>query len=523
MESGIDSQGRKVHYKDALVGKRYFCPYCTEKLILRRGKKACFAHKVIKERTPLQRTCPEYHENTSYRKIDNAADIVYINNGGIPLYLCNDGNKFELRAYFPSISERCRSKLIENETEVFINKQKWCCVENLNYYIVYDIRKWIYVDIKPTTEFQEVKRKWLYGIRGIDIENDIYHANNEGGYRVAIKTNIYVGKKYRMMFSKDAPHVFGIMFKNIGKIRLKEAGEQKIFDIYEMKITRFTKKARQFIDGKGYHLVEKISNVIPLWPPAVCKGNELIFDNDKAWFYHSTKGNNEYFHEIQEGRIYRLIGNKIFKISNISICSEKVIVITNKLVHDQEIVGVAAEIKYILNYKKKLNDKKLLDSKIIIKDIEGQFIDYNQSNNPIPKDGRLFIQSNVPIIARVTKENYCVYSSTYSLDEISYGRAINIDCKGFGNIYYRYNKVYTNNEKINQVDWKAIFRKLYECRGTIVVPTYKNKILLYKIKNNLNKENRGVYEILYKWIRKGEVPVGAQSLLCEIEREIYND
>ena len=53
-----------------------------------------------------------------YKKIDNIADVIYINNGGIPLYLCNDRNKFELRAYFPRLSENCMNILAENKLKI---------------------------------------------------------------------------------------------------------------------------------------------------------------------------------------------------------------------------------------------------------------------------------------------------------------------------------------------------------------------------------------------------------------------
>ncbi|MGB5824482.1 MAG: hypothetical protein WBH44_10455 [Proteocatella sp.] len=524
MKSGIDSQGKKVYYNDAIVEKRYFCPYCTERLVLKRGEKACFAHNPKKERTPLERTCPEYHENTSYKKIDNAADVVYINNGGIPLYLCDDGNKFELRAYFPSVSEICTKSLIESKTEVIVNNKKWCYVETLNYYPVSIIEKWIDIKVKPDTKLQEVKRKWLWGIRGINIEKDMYHANNEGGYRVAINANIYVGKKYRMIFSKDIPTVLGIEFKRLGVIRLKEYGEQKQFFIYEISIKQFTEESRQFIEGKGYCFVEKPSKLIPVWPPAISRGNELIFDKETAWFYNASSVNKEYVNEMQGRTISNTLSrNKIFKISGISIYSEKAIVATNKLVQGQKIAGVGAEIKYILKYKKIFNNKNILEPQIIISDIEGRFIDYTQSNNPIPKAGYLSINSNIPIMAKVTKGSYCLYSNKYSLEGISYGSTININCKGFGNIFYQYNKVYTDGKKTNQVDWKLLYNKLYKCRGAKVAPNYMNKLLLYKFKDKLNKENKLVYKILYGWIQKGEIPIGSQRLLDEIKKGIYND
>lgn len=521
MKFGIDKEGRKVHYKNALQWKQYFCPYCTEKLVLRNGKKACFAHNVIKERTPLQRMCPEYHESIGYSKIDNAADVVYVMNGGIPLYLCNDGNRFELRAYFPTISENCRNRLIENRTEILVNENKWCCIENLGYYPVRYITKWIDISTKPKlgTGFKEIRRKWLYGIRGIDIKNDIYHSGENGGYRVAIKANIYVGKKYRMIFLKKAPQINGIVFKNIGQIKLKENLKQKVFNIYEMKITKFTEEARQFIEGKSYHLADKISEIIPLWPPAVCNGKELTFNSDTAWFYHLPNSSEEYLYEIQDGRMYFLSGNRVFKISDISAFSEKSVVITNKIIKDQKILdnaddtNVSAEIKYILNYKKRLNDKNLLEAKIIIKDIEGKIIDYNKDNNSVPKKGILFINTNVPIIARVMKGNYCIYSGRYGLERIDYGRTVNIDCRGFGNMYYRYNKVC----RYRKINWESIHEKFYRYRGGVAgSATYENKILLYKLRKNPTKENRDIYKILYKWIWTEKVPVNLQGLLHEM-------
>ena len=59
MKYGIDKHGKKIFYKEALITEKYLCPHCTETLILKAGKKSCFAHNIIKERTPLQRMCPE--------------------------------------------------------------------------------------------------------------------------------------------------------------------------------------------------------------------------------------------------------------------------------------------------------------------------------------------------------------------------------------------------------------------------------------------------------------------------------
>ena len=514
MKYGIDKKGKKICYKDALKNEIYLCPFCTEKLILRNGRKSCFAHNIIKKRTPLQRTCPEYHENDKYRKIDNLVDIIYIENGGIPLYLCNDGNKFEIRAYFPSLSETCMNSLIKNNTEIIINNKIWCYIENLNYYNVYNIKDWIDVKINPSISFNEIKRKWLWGIRGINIEKDIYHSNNEGGYRVAIKSNIYVGKKYRMLFLKDQiPFINGIAFRCIGEIKLRKGINEVLFSVCDIEIKEYNEDARQFIESKGYHLRKNINKVIPLWPPIIFKGNELITDSDKVWFFHENGSNNEYINEINDGEICKTIRRNIFKIYNISSINEKAIVVS-----DESIENVSSEIKYVFKYEKKLENDKYIKPEIIIKDIDGNIISFD--NNILPSKRKVFIHSNIPSCLMLINDNYCLSSSEYFLEGLDYNNEIVIDCKGFGRICWKYKR---KSEKVSEINWSFLYSKLYLSSGKLINPKYNCKIVLYKIKKNLNKNNIKVYLILCEWLRKGEIPIDAQQIIDRNERMILSN
>ena len=76
MEYAIDKNGDYVHYSVAKKSTFYRCPHCSEIVLVRNGLNACFYHKSIHDRTPLQRTCPEYHEKNSYKKIDDQLDII---------------------------------------------------------------------------------------------------------------------------------------------------------------------------------------------------------------------------------------------------------------------------------------------------------------------------------------------------------------------------------------------------------------------------------------------------------------
>lgn len=293
MEYAMDKGGHYVHHTVAKKSNSYKCPYCRDEVYIRGDPNACFYHRPIPNRTPLQRTCPEYHEGTSsYKKIDNPVDIIHINNGGVPLYLCNHGDNYQLRAYFPSISEDSLNKLSKLGVRVHVNTEAYSKkdrkiynIDNLKFYPVNTIERWIYVKCDSKIDELDVHRKWLWGIRGVDIENDIYHSNKDGGYRVALKSNIIIGETYRIMFDRYPPNIEGINFEKIGEIWLREKSIRKLICIYEMNIYSFTEAAREFIEGKGYHLAEKPNELIPLWPPAVFKGNEIIFNQRETFFY----------------------------------------------------------------------------------------------------------------------------------------------------------------------------------------------------------------------------------------------
>lgn len=515
MKYGIDNHGEKIFYKEALITEKYLCPHCTESLILKAGKKSYFAHNIIKGRTPLQRMCPEYHGNDRYK--NNDIDKTYIENGGIPLYLCNDGNIFEFRAYFPEINQFYKDDLIKKNTEVIINNKRWCSVETLNYYVVSNIQNWIEVKLNPETTFKEVKRKWLWGIRGINIEKDIYHSNKEGGYRVAIKANIYIGKSYRILFKKkEISYIKGITFTKIGEIKLKEFEVNCIYYIFEMKIKEYTEEARQFIESKGYSLKEKADDVIPVWPPVIFKGNELLSDSDNIWFYHSNKNNNEMIYEINNEEENIITKKDIFKINNISKSNEKIIVMKSNL-SSKNLNNVSSEIKYII-YNKSLNNEKYMEPKVTISDSLGNIIDLKKEKLPIKKE--LFIKANVLTTAILTRDSYCIYTSKNFLEEINHTKKIIIDCGGFGVYKFEVNNKFDNKEKFQ---WDSFYYELYNSKGAFIKPQRNCKIVLYKIRKNINKENIKVYLILYNWIIKQKIPIEAQKVINRNEVKILND
>ena len=520
MEYAIDKDGNRIHYSVAKSNNNlYRCPHCLERVYVRGGLRPCFYHKPIPDRTPLQRTCPEYHENDSYKKIEDELDVLYIKNGGIPLYLCNNGERFQLRAYFPKLSDNIYNKLKQIGVKIHVNAEsvseidrKTYTIENLDFYPVNTMEKWIYVTCEPSVSDKEIQRKWLWGIRGVDIENDIYYCNRDGGYRVALKANISIGKMYRIMFDRHPPRIDGINFRRVGEIHLKEGVIYRKIDIYEMLIYKFTEEANKFIGGKGYKLIEKTDELLPLWPPGIFRGNEITFDKHTAFFL--------YINNSKRGRLYYTLYNHLFKINHnkssnsivpLEINDDKAIIIS-----DEEISNY--EIKYSIQYSPTLIQKQELKPEIVIKDLSGKIIDFDEEDLKPPIDGKLYISSNIPFCAIVNNKNYVISSSNTYFENVSYLWDLIIDSKAFGINKYSYKRKEQQNKIRHNIDWKFLYLKLYRCTSPMPTVNAGNRYfkLLYLLSQNINKNNIQLYRLLDKWIKTNSIPISATKYLDEI-------
>ncbi|WP_129724216.1 hypothetical protein [Xylanivirga thermophila] len=523
MEYANDSNGKRIHYSKGKKGFSYKCPYCLEPVLVRDGLNACFYHRPIRDRTPQQRTCPEYHEDKSYKRIDNKLDIIYINNGGIPLYLCSNEGRFQLKAYFPQISEESFKQLKQAGTKIYVNTKaqseidrKVYTVDELYFYPVNTIEKWIYIECKPAVSLTDVRQKWLWGIRGVDIENDIYHSNKDGGYRVALKADISVGKTYRIMFYNNPPKVRGISFEQVGEIFLKKGYTTQIIAVYEMSIDSFTEEARRFIEGKGYRLVEKSSELLPLWPPAVFKGNEITFNKRKALFL--------YINNSKKENLYFILYNKMFEIDHtegknciipLTVDANKSIVIT-----DEENERFSSEIKYNISYNPSLIKKQQLKQQIVIKDSNDIEVDFSDANIKPPKDGKLYISSNIPFCATVLNKDYVIYSSNACFENVDYIFNLLINSGAFGIKKYTYKRKNYKIEGSGNIDWKGEFLKLYRCNGPTINADNHYFQLLYLLSQNINRSNVQLYRLLETWIKTNAIPISAVKYMDDIFKSL---
>lgn len=525
MDHAIDNKGEKLLARDAKGLSTYICCHCFERVNLVKGDKQRphFRHDKNNNRTPLERSCPEYKENSSYPKVKDKIDKMYIKNGGIPIYLSKvNENKYEIRAYFQILSDNSLEKLKEKKSIIKTNYnsknngdiKEWY-VDNRKYYYNVDIIKpWIEVECIPKTDIEEVKKKLLWGIRGLNIDKDIYHSNKMGGYRVTLGSNISIGKKYIVMFEKTPPEIKGCQFNEEGYIKLRTEGARidKNIKIFSFNINDYNEETERFIKSKGYKLVESSNELIPVWPPAVFEGRDLKYDKDDIFFLHINKtkdkvekifSTRDYYRKNLQERDF--IEQNIIHIKT----NSKTISVSNEL--DNQDLEIKFNIKKVSSLETKEPFK--LDLKTI--DSENNIVSFLDNDLKPPKDGKLKVQSNLPFFTTISNGGYIIYSSEKYFKNIGTSQELTINSKGFGIIRYKYNNKPIKEEDI--FDGDEIYNMLYRCSCPTRKATSLDTDTLYLLGKYVNDKNRHIYRLIELWIKTNRIPISANEALYKIK------
>lgn len=519
IEYGIDGAGRKVSANDAVCGRSYKCYYCKEDIHVRKGTKrvAYFAHSPISNRTPQQMACEGYKgQGSADGYIDNNEDRICIFNGGAPLHLVEAfPKKYELVAMFPPLSNKTM-KIVENLNGkvrvVEDGREQVFSAWNFRRYKIQTASKWVYVKPENFVSFnEEIKRKWFWGVRGLDFENDFFRVDNSGGVRVGQLANIVIGKEYLFV------HRYGTI--PIGRgLRFEKKGEFSFpvnaceYDVYSVTVTEITDDSIAYIQQKGYQLIDKNDDLIPMWPPAVLEGKELIYhENDRdAYMYHHKESNQQVFYWGNS------IPYQIRENENILKCST---INTTLLLSDYSFNALAKEIRFVLTHDRMnfvRNRNFEYEAKALLDD--GRKIDlssdiFNESfTNPI------ILETNYKTIALSMRNNYVLRSVSKRIDELSSNDEILFLYDPFGTKRINIEKP---EEKVKQYiqdnclknDLESLIYKLYHCHSAM---TNTNNYINVWI--DFAKSNSGdLLKILMRWKLQGKMPIKAIKILKDTE------
>ena len=219
---------------------------------------------LFRSRTPQQMICKGY---TGIEKNENAEDHHYIVNGGVPLHLIErTEQKFELVAFFPPLSHESMDLLKKWNAKVEISdnrtKEVYSAI-NLRRYNVRSATEWI--KIKCTSmckKITEVSKKWEWGIRGLNFDNDFFMSDFGGGSRVSQHSNVVIGKEYLLVRkSCNIYNIDGIKVEKKGELKLSNMRINREYDVFSFVVIEATEEAVAFVHSKGYQLTEKSDEI----------------------------------------------------------------------------------------------------------------------------------------------------------------------------------------------------------------------------------------------------------------------
>lgn len=507
----------------------FYCPECRSPVFLktRTGAVPWFEHEHLDKgnRTAIQLACSRYTncDKREYKPVDT-----YKISGAIPIYLLGKREHFKLRVYFPELSNQTLKKLVESNAKVHLSQnntlQYVFTAQNVNYFDIASYTKYGFeVQIKdPEGNLlkdvpEEAKRKWACGISAINASRDIFHSWNDGGMRVAKGGFVYVGTSYRILKIRAEwnydKKIDGVEVKKIGEVIINNRAP---IDVYELTPIEVTTESLQYFAKRGYLLKHRQDEIIPLWPPAVSKGRELIYKDDMALLLHRTSRGN-----INNQKVFTIEGNKIiqlqpYRLDKVNDTSE-IVRVNVGFSKPVMLGGELTPMFYDIHKDENAMCCEARGLELKVEDINACTVD--ASFKELPLEGKLYIKSNLPFFAYVKRGNFITFSSFNSgyIDGVKNDVEVFVDCGSWGKYCYsmqrKYHKQYT-------ISWDSVYRQLLLCHGQTIMVNKRVLNLVNAIMKSSDNDTGILLVLLNRWISTNSVPISAQTVLYELEKDL---
>lgn len=258
---------------------RFFCPECNEPVHWRdrsASKSEYFAHNKKTDRSP---ECD--------KRVDGRSDLSLNQRVGLSLYLSHEFNGvFNLNLVFPSLGTQLFDKLYADQTIVRITagntREKTVSVTPTNFYR--DQATLVPIDFIPNCgrnyEISFSSTRWNYSINkkwsvysdGFESQGGVFKYTEHGGKKVRRGDSIEINQKYYLVSKQYSSPYHEIEIKRVGSIYLNRLN----YSVYEMEVnsnvsdeSRFNLINNYLKRTFGIWLLEKVPDLIPLWPPVV--------------------------------------------------------------------------------------------------------------------------------------------------------------------------------------------------------------------------------------------------------------
>lgn len=273
---------------------RFFCPECGEPVYWRsRGgsNPDVFYHKEKTDRTP---ECD--------KRVDGRSDLSLIQRVGLPLYLVKEHEGvFRLNLSFPALGQHLFEKLYAEEVVVRISagnmREKTFPINAASLYVndttlipvdfFPDCGRNYRISVSSSKWSFSVGKRWADYADGFESGGGIFICSDNGGKKVHRGDSIAIGQKYFLVTRNyDSPY-YEIQTRVAGKVYLNRQ-EHTVYTLVVNVSTADT--SRFFIINSyvkrtfGVWLLEKVPELIPLWPPVVLQEEMVpVVQTDKVY------------------------------------------------------------------------------------------------------------------------------------------------------------------------------------------------------------------------------------------------
>lgn len=480
---GIQIKVRAADISDRQDKGPYSCTLCGEPVKFFRGyiQKAHFRHK---RGSPIAKTCDFYAGNLSEYSDDLRRKI-----SGLPFYLKQIGNFFQLYLGFWSIDESTLAKEIQRGQEVNIRSAKGLKIGFVDLASVHanEIYRlpisWIYDSYELNYEMPKTSltEKWGNKTPGIFPNGmffrigDIYSRSISLNGVVTTDTDYYLLSQYPVTSRSflEVKESYSLLTQNPQK-----------WKIYKILFTKITGDAARYARDHHVQLLEKPPEIIPLWPPCIQNNREYIHQNTGISIYRL---NSSYEHGKWEITIldkYRKPSDKREIYLQDPVFSIKVDNNVRYLSffdtdNDLEVALIAGDNKTTIPYQQPALELKWMK----------QQIEPGTELKAI-KNADLSIKSNMKceIIRMRNHIPNLIFRdelSIFSFPDISNGDTVVIrhGLDVLAPLYFRITKETTDNKQIKSLSDEALYLKLLHLRGTITAVPIQLKYIVTRLEN----------------------------------------
>lgn len=282
-ESNADDYNSSSYYAKG----RFICPECGEPVHIRPSKYSNFF--VHYKRTNENDECD--------RRVDGESTESIYERMGIPLYLRTDDEKrFYIYLGFKALPENVIVKAEKNDTVLSIEKSKKYSVNRERFSV--EGTSMIPIDyippsnqnygfqITPVSMRSLIEKYWSSYADGFTYEGGLFTVTEHGGRKIRHGDNVATETEYYWVRRQNQLPSFirGIQMSIVGRLILRNNTWNVFKGSFSSNIpdSEYRSLINFLRDNLRVHLIEKVPEVLPLWPP-------VIKDDDGYKYVESSK------------------------------------------------------------------------------------------------------------------------------------------------------------------------------------------------------------------------------------------